>query len=472
MTEKTFDQQNRRRMETRNKKKKKLFISSQSRNIINNNTEDVAEDIISKLPEPLIHHIFSFLPTKCAVSTTVLSKRWKNLWISIACGDLKQHQKTNRFMDFLDNTLISSNISSTMQRFCLSCDNESFDANRVREWIVALINRKIEELILTVNCTRPNLVPLDLFSCESLTMLDFDFGKEHVLDFSQSISLPKLKVLRLSCILFKDKELTQQFLSNCPTLEELVLCRCRQEDLDVLSFSALRLKLFALKGSLRERFCYNLRLEIDAPNLVSIEYGGWLPRDFLAGNFPSLVEADLCHARDNEIITLNSLSKFVRLCSNIKHLKASYKCFQIFGIANVPLTSFPTFNNLVRLEVDYDYPHFPLPSMRSLVKFLHLSPNLESLVINQVPFIQELNGYELTLNTTPHCLLVCLNSLELRNCKGLPEEMEFARLFLKHAQVLQLVIFRRGTSLTSSCETMQQLQNFPRSSTRCSFQLL
>ncbi|KAI3972423.1 hypothetical protein MKW92_025761, partial [Papaver armeniacum] len=55
-----------------------------------------------------------------------------------------------------------------------------------------------------------------------------------------------------------------------------------------------------------------------------------------------------------------------------------------------------------------------------------------------VPFIQEVNGYELTLNTTPHCLLLCLNSLELRNCKGLPEEMEFARLFLKHAQVLQL----------------------------------
>ncbi|KAI3848619.1 hypothetical protein MKX03_010329, partial [Papaver bracteatum] len=55
----------------------------------------------------------------------------------------------------------------------------------------------------------------------------------------------------------------------------------------------------------------------------------------------------------------------------------------IFGIANVPLTSFPTFHNLVRLEVDYDYPHFPLPSMSSLVKFLHLSPNLESLVINQ-----------------------------------------------------------------------------------------
>lgn len=258
-------------MATRNKKKKKL-INSQSRNIVNNNMEDVGEDRISKLPEPLIHHVLSFLPIKYAVSTTILSKRWKNLWISMPVfdfldwrsityapgtegGDFKLHQETNRFMDFLDNTLFSNNnASSTIQRFHLNCDNEHFDASRVREWITALIKRKVRELNLMVNCPRSNLVPVDLFICESLTILDFDFGKEQVLEFPQSISLPKLKVLRLSYVLFKDKALAQQFFSNCPTLEELVLCRCRRNDLDVLFFSAPRLKFFALKGFSKRAF--------------------------------------------------------------------------------------------------------------------------------------------------------------------------------------------------------------------------
>ncbi|RZC64686.1 hypothetical protein C5167_008377 [Papaver somniferum] len=165
-------------------------------------------------------------------------------------------------------------------------------------------------------------------------------------------------------------------------------------------------------------------------------------------------------------------TKFIRLSSNIKLLKASYKCFQVFVNANVPLTSFPTFNNLVLLEVDYDYVDFPIPSMSSLVKFLHFSPNLESLVIHQVHFIQEVKGYEWTLDTTPLCLLLFLKSIELRNFKGLPEEMEFTRFFLEHAQVLQLVVLRRGIALNSSSEAIQQLQNFPRASTDCSFQLL
>ncbi|MCL7051879.1 hypothetical protein MKW94_017640, partial [Papaver nudicaule] len=52
----------------------------------------------------------------------------------------------------------------------------------------------------------------------------------------------------------------------------------------------------------------------------------------------------------------------------------------IFDIAKVPSTSFPTFDNLVRLEVDYIYSPAPISS---LINFLHFSPNLESLIINQ-----------------------------------------------------------------------------------------
>ncbi|KAI3853388.1 hypothetical protein MKW92_029935, partial [Papaver armeniacum] len=76
----------------------------------NNNTGHVGEDYISNLPDALIHHILSFLPTKSAMSTSILSKRWKYVAISIPVLDFRHwRSKRNRkletklFMNFLDS---------------------------------------------------------------------------------------------------------------------------------------------------------------------------------------------------------------------------------------------------------------------------------------------------------------------------------------------------------------------------------
>ncbi|KAI3943187.1 hypothetical protein MKW92_007094 [Papaver armeniacum] len=47
-----------------------------------NKNMGVGKDRLSDLHDPLLHHIFSFLPFKCVVATCILSKRWKDLWIS------------------------------------------------------------------------------------------------------------------------------------------------------------------------------------------------------------------------------------------------------------------------------------------------------------------------------------------------------------------------------------------------------
>ncbi|KAI3901864.1 hypothetical protein MKW92_035316 [Papaver armeniacum] len=69
----------------------------------------MGEDKISNLPDELIHHIFSFLPTKCVMSTCILSKRWKYLSNSISTLDFRnwrvdtiinKEEETRRFVDF------------------------------------------------------------------------------------------------------------------------------------------------------------------------------------------------------------------------------------------------------------------------------------------------------------------------------------------------------------------------------------
>ncbi|MCL7047490.1 hypothetical protein MKW94_030649, partial [Papaver nudicaule] len=101
----------------------------------------------------------------------------------------------------------------------------------------------------------------------------------------------------------------------------------------------------------------------------------------------------------------------------------------ILKISKVLSTSFPTFSNLISPEV-YDI------QMKTLLKFLEFSPNLESLVINQVRNSNVVNGNVSTFKIVPHCF-ECLKSIEIRKYHGYLEMVKFV---LKHARNLDMVI--------------------------------
>ncbi|KAF2610599.1 hypothetical protein F2Q70_00007050 [Brassica cretica] len=45
-------------------------------------------DLISSLPDVILQHIFSQIPTKYAIRTSVLSKRWKHVWSETPSVDI------------------------------------------------------------------------------------------------------------------------------------------------------------------------------------------------------------------------------------------------------------------------------------------------------------------------------------------------------------------------------------------------
>ncbi|KAI3856020.1 hypothetical protein MKX03_006468 [Papaver bracteatum] len=411
---------------------------------------DVGEDRISNLPDPLLHHIFSFLPTKCVVSTTILSKRWKNVWVYIPVLNFRNMGppriiltksgyydkqaiilETNKFMDFVDRVLITRNMLS-IKKFCLNCESEYFDHKRVNAWITMAVKCEVEDFAFYGCYSYPRngkMIPDSLFTCESLTTLDFQFPERNwQLELPESISLPRLKILRLTNIIYDDEKLAGKLFSSCPGLEELCLTNCRWENFDFIRFSAPALKFFTLTGGGSSGMEYS-KIKIDAPNLMSFTFCDRLPEDFVVDSFPLLHDADICFEGDIEN-TSGPLSKFIEKFCNVKLLKISGAYFQILKRPELLSTSFPTFGNLIRLEV-YDI------QIKTLLNFLELSPNLEFLVIDRVNFTGNHRENISTFKVVPHCLVACLKLIEIPKFTGYLEMVKFV---LKHGRVLQTVI--------------------------------
>ena len=93
------------------------FLTSEMSSIADN----YDDDRISNLPETLICHILSFLPTKQAVATSVLAKRWIHLWCSVLAinfsnTELYDLEACFRFSESVYSVLLSHN---SIKSFCL-----------------------------------------------------------------------------------------------------------------------------------------------------------------------------------------------------------------------------------------------------------------------------------------------------------------------------------------------------------------
>lgn len=190
-----------------------------------------SDDRISSLPDSLLHHILSFLPTKYAVATSTLSKRWASLCFSLPSLDfddttyephstyhLGREARFLHFVQFVDGFLLLRD-SQPIKRFRLKGGNY-VQYHNINIWVNAVIHRKVEELDLSLPISKRINLPPTVFTCKTLVVLKlYGFAfKPNV-----SVCLPCVKILHLRSCRFQNCEGIGKLVSGCTILEEFVL---------------------------------------------------------------------------------------------------------------------------------------------------------------------------------------------------------------------------------------------------------
>ncbi|KAL6660757.1 hypothetical protein ACP70R_001792 [Stipagrostis hirtigluma subsp. patula] len=96
-------------------------------------------DRIGALPDALLHHILSFLPSREAVRTCLVARRWVDLWksataLSIVGDDGKEPEPFDDVWEFVDHLLLLRG-RSPIDTFELRVSGVAIDVGRVLLWI-------------------------------------------------------------------------------------------------------------------------------------------------------------------------------------------------------------------------------------------------------------------------------------------------------------------------------------------------
>ncbi|KAI3858401.1 hypothetical protein MKW92_004684 [Papaver armeniacum] len=462
---------------------------------LNDREAAAGRDRISNLTHSLIHHILSYLEIKQVAQTSVLSKQWRCIWTSIPILVFDEgtyyppdsYLQVNKFMDFVDGTLLRRNNMSDIGKFSLTQRN-NLNEYRVNSWITNVIGHNVQEIILSLRQEDPFTMPISLCTCVSLVSLKLEITPS--ICFPKNISFPKLKHLTLGGVQFSNECWNEKLFSKCPVLEDLILAHCTYDTgnfyISIATLKLLRIYHWGDQDGLRD-----CGLKILAPNLVSLFYQGWVPKKFVLHTSPELVEAHVLFFGEDAALREQrmricgaSIIQFLQALTCVKRLIIYDAMLQALSADNL-LENLPTFHNTKQLILREDI------ADKALIALLKATPNLESLVFHKIrtddaeeddvdgneaeeTFNHDNKDDDWILNVvTPGSFLVHLKSVCFKEFIANPKEMKWVQLILKNAKALQTMTissFHYSDLLNgNSKELMVEITSLPRASASCMF---
>ncbi|KAI4355546.1 hypothetical protein L6164_004307 [Bauhinia variegata] len=363
---------------SKRKRKKQNYVNTVEENaaikrmrvqeVINQSVELM--DHISELPDSVIHHILSLLRSpKDAARSSILSKRWRDLWYSFSilifderkfARGIDQKDYRTKIKIFKDNVynLLELHLKRNLGLQKLVLHMISFDsklASDIDHWLSVASEQGIKELDLRTGVKKGKryTLPQAVFLSKTLSVLRLSGCK---LESCNSIKLPYLRKLHLRKI-HLDEHIIQSLISNCALIEDLRLIQC--SGLKILLVSNL-LQLHRAEI----HHCNQLnKVELSVPNLLTFCYCGKksTPCKVNLVSCKSLKSLTLDHPRVTHDFCKNQLTSFpvleklnLSISSNLRHITISNPQLQRLTLKGCQKLNFSVVRspNLVSFEYD------------------------------------------------------------------------------------------------------------------------
>ncbi|KAK6161585.1 hypothetical protein DH2020_004966 [Rehmannia glutinosa] len=233
-------------------------------------------DRISNLPQPILHHILSFLSQKEAIQTCVLSKSWRYIGSTRPNVEFIQYYFNGieqKFMSVVNKTLQGYHDQKLcIQEFrvkMLELDSKSISL--LEKWIpMVMLNKGLKTFDLSFFHSRTSVyfdLPSVVFEAESLLNLNLDRCKLN----RNPIDKVLFKHLQTLCLreIYITEETLEKILSSCPLIENFSVFGC--EGLRTIKVNKLRnLNYFAFDHIYGLYKNNDISIEIDAPTIKTI----------------------------------------------------------------------------------------------------------------------------------------------------------------------------------------------------------
>ncbi|OMO74046.1 hypothetical protein COLO4_26739 [Corchorus olitorius] len=343
-------------------------------------------DRLSGLPDSILCHILSFLPTKYAVRSSVLSTRWRYLSTLVHNLDF-QGKNSHAFINFVDRVLFLHDAAVSIQKFHLNIypDQrnlyENVCARRICGWITYALNRLVQQLDINMWLLGPIHNPATLFTSKTLVKLKLvvDFL---VLTIPTKVWFPSLKIIFLEQVQFLDNDSVRRLISGCPVLEELVIYSDWNNVQELyISNSSLKTMTIGTNGNGFDGFDSEFVVSIvvvDAPSLVYFKLSGIPVKSFSFLNPMSLVKANYSYIYNdlgNRLVDKDIATNLLRVISNVQSLYFTDDILKVFSLCDKPLL---VFHNLVHLEIGFNPGFYEFDG--GLAELLESAPNLRTLI--------------------------------------------------------------------------------------------
>ncbi|EOA24113.1 hypothetical protein CARUB_v10017345mg [Capsella rubella] len=408
-------------------------------------------DKISGLSDELLIKILLFVPTKVAVSTSILSKRWEYLWMWLPKLDYgssydspSQREKLRCFLE-KNLPLHRAPVIESFRLDLISSKHNSPES--IKLWVVLAVSHCLRELeVIYDNYQRkPNILPSNLYTCKSLVILKLQ--GDILVDVPRMVFLPSLKTMHIRSVRYLNEGSLQRLLSNCPVLEDLLVDLSVGDRIGKLTVAVPSLQSL----SLYVPNSYDVDgIVIETP---SLKYFKLLDHNrkshyCLVENMPNLIDAFV----DVDLHNINSL---IGSITSVKRLTICSEAMYVEGFV---------FNQLEHLKLC-----FGKFSSDLLVRLLKDSSKLKVLDLYEMDdhFHDDRMVYLNQPSSVPECMLLSLQTFKWWGYTGTPGERDLAVYILKNAVHLKTMTISSSEHEVPELEMIKELALSSRASTTC-----